>query len=375
MRGHLGALDYAHAHGCPRDERAIEGAIKAVTSTPCNGSAITAILGHGVVRSSGHPWRSRAIGPFVRARVPLGIRHDPYPGRPSFSDCLRRVRESGCPWAAGTSRALAAHGLLAELRYAHENGCAWDDDTCARAASRGHWDCVRYARDNGCAWPCGDGLMVTAASAGNLATLVALHKCGCPWGTGVTAITAHNGHLACMRYAHENGCPWDENTCTSAAHRGSFECLRYALEHGCPWEPSINFVPHIHGADLATIGRSMRMRTTSDGRKRRPVGVAWMCSRSWPKRGIDSTARLWSGRRSADTSAVSGMRTKMRRSRPIQTRSPKERPRMATSTASICARQRLCMGHDRGEGCHARATPRLRALCAPARLSLLMPSP
>ncbi len=92
--------------------------------------------------------------------------------------CLRRAKESGCPWDRRTTDLATLHGHLECLQYAHENGCPWDKRTTSYAAQEGRLECLRYAHEN-----------------------------GCPWNKWIPTFAAENGHLECLQYAKENGCP------------------------------------------------------------------------------------------------------------------------------------------------------------------------
>ena len=47
----------------------------------------------------------------------------------------------------------ARNGHLECIKYLRENGCPWDEETCSSAAFYGHLDCLQYAYENGCPYP------------------------------------------------------------------------------------------------------------------------------------------------------------------------------------------------------------------------------
>ena len=64
--------------------------------------------------------------------------------------CLKRARETGCPWNARACAEAAGGGHLDCLKYLHAERCPWDEGACAWAAEGGHLDCLKYLHDAGC---------------------------------------------------------------------------------------------------------------------------------------------------------------------------------------------------------------------------------
>ena len=63
--------------------------------------------------------------------------------------CLKRARETGCPWNAEACAEAAGGGHLDCLEYLHAERCPWDEGACTRAADGGHLDCLKYLHTEG----------------------------------------------------------------------------------------------------------------------------------------------------------------------------------------------------------------------------------
>jgi len=99
VHGHLGALRWLHAHGCPID------------NSTCDSAA--------------------------------------YGGHLSL---LQWCRANECPWGEWTCESAAANGHLLVLQWCRANGCPWDESTCSMAAMNGHLSILQWCRANGCPW-------------------------------------------------------------------------------------------------------------------------------------------------------------------------------------------------------------------------------
>ena len=97
--GHLAVLQWARAHGCPRNE------------WTCTEAA-----------SNGH------------------------------LEVLQWARAQGCDWGERTCARAAEGGHLEVLQWARAHGRPWDEWTCAEAARHGHLEVLQWARAHGCPW-------------------------------------------------------------------------------------------------------------------------------------------------------------------------------------------------------------------------------
>lgn len=220
--GHLSCLQYAHEqHGM------------ALTSTTCaKAEAARRFDCLKYLREHGCPGGAEAA-------IRIG----------TYDACrdLQHALQHGCPCDATTCALAAERGRLDCLRFLHESGYPWDVSACKQAAFAGQLECLKYLHSNGCEW---DATVTTAAaSRAQLLCLRYLHENGCAWdeSTSLACVLMYlpnhfhramdeANYLSCLKYLHENDCPWDSHVCTEAAHRGHIECLQYARVNGCPWD-------------------------------------------------------------------------------------------------------------------------------------------
>ena len=204
--GHLEALRWLRARGCPWGQTA---------SSSAAGAGHLEVLRY--LHENGCEWNEYTCSGAAKC---------------GHLEVLRYLHDHGCPWGEQTCSAAALTGHLEVLRYAHEHGCPWDKETCMYAAGGGHLEVLRYAHEHGCPW--NKETCIGAAEGGHREVLRYAHERGCRWDINTCMFAAHGGHLEVLRYAHEHGCPWDSTTCVCAAAGGHLEVLRYAREHGCP---------------------------------------------------------------------------------------------------------------------------------------------
>ena len=186
-------------------------------------------------------------------------------------ECLKILREHGCPWDESVYKGAATKGHVECLQYAVEHGCPRGvDDPCAAAAGNAQLEALQYLHSQGfplslqtcrCAIralslkcmgfavehgaPLDAILCVDAISENECSVARAMEflrylreAARCPWDER-TAAAAAGYALSVLQYVHEQGCPWDACTTSAAALQGCLSCLQYALAHGCPCVESV----------------------------------------------------------------------------------------------------------------------------------------
>jgi hypothetical protein len=108
------------------------------------------------------------------------------------------------PWDASTAVMTAAMDQLECLKFLRENGCPWNDDVFRAATGCAEMEVVEYLHEIGSP---GETACEGAALAGSVERLEFLRARGYPWG-GAFYHAATRGRLDCMRWMHEHGCPW-----------------------------------------------------------------------------------------------------------------------------------------------------------------------
>jgi hypothetical protein len=176
--GHLDALKWLHAHGCPIDE-SIDAAA-----------------------SAGH--------------LPI----------------VQWCRANGCPWNESACTSAAEGGHLSVLQWCRANDCPWDESTCSSAALGGHLSLLQWCHANGCPWD--KSTCSRAAYGGHLSVLQWCRANGCPWDKSTCEHAAYGGHLSVLQWCRANDCPWDERTCKEAAAKGHLSVLQWCRANGCP---------------------------------------------------------------------------------------------------------------------------------------------
>ena len=235
--GHLDALKWFHAHGCPVDEAtfalaAYGGHLSVLQWLKDNGCSWdecacgnAAWRGHLSLlqwcRANGCPWDELTCAKAA---------HD------GHLSVLQWCRANGCPWNALTCSIAAHNGHLALLQWCRANGCSWCEMTCASAALNGQLSVLQWCRANGCPWD--ESACSHAAKNGHLSSLQWCRANECPWDELTCAYAAANGHLGLLQWSRANGCPWDECTCTNAAKNGHLGLLQWCRANGCPYKRS-----------------------------------------------------------------------------------------------------------------------------------------
>ena len=177
--GHLDALKWLHAHGCPIDESSCESAA-----------------------GGGH----------------LSV--------------LQWCRANDCPWDESTCSSAAHGGHLSLLQWCRANGCSWDECTCLFAAENGHLSVLQWCRANGCPWD--EDTCSSAACRGHLSVLQWCRANGCPWNEFTCSRAASAGNLLVLQWCRANDCPWDdERTCKMAAANGHLSVVQWCRANGC----------------------------------------------------------------------------------------------------------------------------------------------
>ena len=66
-------------------------------------------------------------------------------------DCLRYALANGCTYLESLSSCAMVSGLEC-LKCVREHGCPWSEETCVRAVEFDQFECLKYAIANGCDW-------------------------------------------------------------------------------------------------------------------------------------------------------------------------------------------------------------------------------
>lgn len=180
-----------------------------------------------------------------------------------------------CPCDEKTMRIAAAHGNLDIMKYLRslEPACSWSAAVCSAAVS--FPECLKWLRQQGCPWdatcfniaarhgqlsllqwmlaqktPCpmnSPSAMVAAAQGNHLEIMkcIRLHAPHAPWDKSCTRHAVQHGSLAMLRWLRQQSlpCPWDDSpdSCALAASRHadskSLELFKVMLQDRCPWRP------------------------------------------------------------------------------------------------------------------------------------------
>lgn len=176
--GHLDAIEWATANGCPWNDTLLVAAAEAVLQWARSEDSWWSLEPYDAAASGGHLYVLRwlrdmgyhwnkvtcaaaagagllDVHPPVAAsqRVSVGLasvrlRHK----RRGHLDVLRWLRDNWCPWDSQTCESATCGGHLAVLRWGREDGCPWDPYTCEDGAALGHLDILRGARRQECRW-------------------------------------------------------------------------------------------------------------------------------------------------------------------------------------------------------------------------------
>jgi hypothetical protein len=126
-------------------------------------------------------------------------------GKGHLAVCQFLVAEQ-CPCDEHAIEWAAQGGYTEVVRFLHESGCPWDVDTiCVEAAES--IEPLQYLKQQGCVFT--EAVMSNAASSGNTHICQFLRVEQCPWDTEGCKWAARNGHVDTLRWLHEQGCPWD----------------------------------------------------------------------------------------------------------------------------------------------------------------------
>lgn len=134
----------------------------------------------------------------------------------------------------------AAKGNLRILKFLCENGYYYDEITCAEAAS--NLECLKYLRELGCPWDI--KTTQNAIELGNLDSLKYAIENGCPC-SGFTYRQSCR-YIEIMIYLHQSGFPFTDMECGNSVYYRNVETLKYAHEHGCSWNRSITYYACLH---------------------------------------------------------------------------------------------------------------------------------
>lgn len=136
-------------------------------------------------------------------------------------DCLRYLRENGCPWDDRTTTAAASHGHLECLRYAFREGCPIDVSSFCRKLieSRQTYsiECLEFGIDNG-AWTDDPELMLAAARHYTSEFLSYLHqRRGLPITKDAVLESVKEGRIDSFLYCMQHNIPFNLSLCILAA--------------------------------------------------------------------------------------------------------------------------------------------------------------
>lgn len=205
---------------------------------------------------------------------------------------LQTSCDPACPCDEETMRVAAANGHLGILKYLRslEPACAWSAAVCTAAAANSA-ECLKWLRQQGCPWdamcfsmvarqgelsllqwmhaqdsscPMDSPYVMAAAAWGNrLETMkwIRMQDIHAPWDESCTQHAVYHRNLAMLRWLRQQSppCPWDNSQHNSCVFKASFhrdpeslELLQVMLQDHCPWRPECT--PILAGSgNMATL--------------------------------------------------------------------------------------------------------------------------
>jgi len=141
------------------------------------------------------------------------------------------ARARGCPWGRNMLAAAAKTGRLGTVRWLHlDMGCPMDPKACAKAAARGHIDVVKWLVERGCPFEIGCvarrvaargrlDVMLWLCSPGNVLDPNGYDGKRRPWWWDHQLCThaARSRDPELLAWLRERGCPWQWEECRSTA--------------------------------------------------------------------------------------------------------------------------------------------------------------